>query len=172
MSPLDLDDRLAVARRLLSDGVMHVVNDLRDDESAAMAQIKIMLIGGDLRDVLGVSAFHGYQFDFQVKTGRVDLLLFHQDGGVTIVEVKADNADVLAIAVGIGRLHMHSAALPAALPADGQPAYLTRILCAPIAPERSLWLMSACDQAGVRFVHLGSFRGFKAQIDAIKRKRI
>ena len=168
VGPLDLDDRVAVAQRLVADGVMRVVNDLRDDESAAMAQIKIMLIGGDLRDVLGVSAFHAYQYDFQVKTGRIDLLLFHQDGGVTIVEVKADNADVLAIAVGIGRLHMHSAALPAALPGDEQPAYINRILCAPIAPERSLWLVAACEQAGVQFVHLGLFEGFKVKIDAVK----
>lgn len=172
MTQLDLNDREAVARRLEADGVMRVVNDLRDDESAAMVQIKIMLISGDLRDVLGVPAFHEHCFDFQVKTGLIDLLLFHPDGGVTIVEVKADNADVLVVAVGIGRLHMHSAALPAALPADQQPKCITRVLCAPIAPERSLWLMSACDQAGIRFVHLGSFEGFKAQIDALKRKGV
>ena len=164
--------REAVARRLVADGVMQVVNDLRDDESAALAQLKIMLLGGHLREVLGVTAFHDHRFDFQVKTGRIDLLLLHDDGGVTIVEVKADNADVLKIAVGIGRLHMHADSLPAALPSEQQPAYITLILCTPITAERSLWLMTACDQAGVRFVHLALYEWFKARIDAIKRKEL
>ena len=170
MMRLDLDDREAVARRLEADGVMSAINNLRDDESAAMVQLKIMLIAGDLCDLLGVADFRAYRFDFPLKTGRIDMLLFHHDGGVTIVEVKADNPNVLAIAVGIGRLHLHAASLPAALSSSQQPTYINLILCAPIAPERSLGLVSACDQAGVKFVHLGSFAGFQAQIDAIKQK--
>ena len=167
---VNLDDREAVAKRLISDGVMRAVVDLKNDERAAMAQIKIMLIAGDLRRVLGTPEFHAHRFEFAVATGRIDLLLFHADGGMTIVEIKADSSNVNDIAAGIGQLFMYSIALPAALADRQKPKYIDLILCAPVAPARSLSLMQACMVAGVRFVHLAPYSVLKSHIDALKQK--
>lgn len=152
---------------LIDEGVVDGVNRLSNDEKAVVLQLKIMLVAGDLRRLLCVPKIERYRFEFSVQDGRIDLLLFHVDGGVSIVEAKP-GAHPVSIAAGIGQLCYYAAVLPTKYPKGSSPAYINRFLCAPIAPERSLALVEACDMAGVKFVHLAPYSVFKARIDAIQ----
>lgn len=140
----------------------------KDNEQAVMLVLKLMLEFGDLRRVLGVPKISGHRFEFPVRGGRIDLLLFHPDQSVTIVEAKAD-FDQRTIAGGIGQLCMYAALLPSALNSKQRPTYIRRILCTPVAPTKSLDLMTACDMAGVKFVHMPSFDLLKSRVNAIGR---
>jgi hypothetical protein len=161
--------RDALEQWLIDEGVVDGVNRLSNDEKAVVLQLKIMLAADDLRSLLSVEKIERYRFEFSVQDGRIDLLLFHADGGVSIVEAKPDTNPV-SVAAGIGQLCYYAAALPSKYPKGKQPAYINRFLCAPVKPERSLVLMAACEMAGVKFVHLAPIAVFKARIDALKNK--
>lgn len=152
---------------LIEEGVVDGVNRLSNDEKAVVLQLKIMLAAGDLRRLLGVGKIERYRFEFSVQDGRIDLLLFHADGGVSIVEAKPETNPV-SVAAGIGQLCYYAVALQAKYPKGAAPAYMNRFLCAPIKPERSLLLMQACEIAGVKFVHLAPFSELKAGLEKAK----
>lgn len=158
--------RDALEQWLVDEGVVDGINRLSRDEKAVVLQLKMMLAAGDLRRLLGVGKIDRYRFEFAVQDGRIDLLLFHEDGGVSIVEAKPETNPV-SIAAGIGQLCYYAAVLPEKYSAAKRPAYINRFLCAPIKPERSLALMAACEMAGVKFIHLAPYAVFKARIDAI-----
>lgn len=162
--PISRDD---LEQWLIDEGVVDGVNNLSRDEKAVVLQLKIMLAGGDLRCLLGVGKIERYRFEFSVQDGRIDLLLFHTDGGVSIVEAKPETNPV-SVAAGIGQLCYYAAALPQKYSGSKRPAYINRFLCAPIKPERSLTLMAACEMAGVKFVHLAPFAVFRACLDKVK----
>lgn len=138
---------------------------VRNDESAAVLMLELMLMFGDLERAFGLPRIHGHRFEFNVPGGRIDLLLFHEDGGMSIVEAKSESAD-REIVRGIGQLCLYAVALPRVLSSRQQPKYIRRILCAPIAPEECGRLMDACALAGVEFKQLPPFAMFKAQIEA------
>jgi len=141
---------------------------MENNERAVILMLKLMLAFGDLAYALQVPRIAGGRFEFPVQGGRIDLLLFHEDGGVTIVEAKPET-EVRMIVGGIGQLCMYTALLPAALHEARRPAYIRRVLCAPIVPEKSLDLVAACRLAGVDFVPLPSIALFKGKIDAVRR---
>jgi hypothetical protein len=140
----------------------------KNNEKAAMVLLRLWLAFGKLESVLGVSRIGRHRFEFHVSGGRIDLLLFHTDGGVSIVEAKADNA-LLTVASGIGQLCMYATLLPATLGAMN-PAYINRILVAPTDPDKCADLAHACEIAGVRFCPLPQFKIIKEQADALRKK--
>ena len=135
---------------------------ISDNEKAVTQVLRLMLLFGDLQRVLKVKPISRYKFEFPVNSGRIDLLLFHNDGGISIVEAKADRLP-REIALGIGQLCMYEAGLRKKM----RPAYINRILIAPIKSENSLEIMSACELAGVKFIHLPKFKKIKGDIEAI-----
>ncbi|MHB8915871.1 MAG: hypothetical protein ACYC4K_08680 [Thiobacillus sp.] len=160
--------KLTLEKRLEDEGVVKAANNLMDDEKAVILQIKILLIGGNFRRVFKVSRVDRYYFEYSVESGRIDLLVFHSDGGVSVIEAKAANG-LVSIAAGIGQLFLYSASLLKKLNKGAEPKYINKILCAPLEAEKSLEIMAACEMAGIRFVHLAPFMVIKKLIDEIPR---
>lgn len=138
----------------------------QSDEKRVMMMLRLFLAFGSLEKVLGVSKIYRHRYEVSVGGGRIDLLLFHKDGGVTIVEAKSGE-NPIDISRGIGQLCMYSTMLPYVIKKGPVPAYVNLILAAPIEPENSLNLMSACKMAGVRFVHLATHAEFKKSISKL-----
>lgn len=124
-------------------------------EKSVIVMLKLFLLFGDLEKVLRVSKIHRHKFEFNVGGGRIDLILFHMDGGISIIEAKSEY-DIRTIAAGIGQVCMYAAQLPSAIRKSKPPKYINRILTAPIEPERCTYLLKACEMAGVKFVPLPS----------------
>jgi DNA-binding sugar fermentation-stimulating protein len=61
--------------------------------------------------MLSVSKISSYKTEVNLDGGRADFVLFHRDGGISIVEVKADN-DLRSIASGIGQLFLYESMIP------------------------------------------------------------
>lgn len=148
------------------DGLVAEASVMENNERAITLMLKLSLACGDLAYMLGLPAISGHRFEFSVKGGRIDLLLFHTDGSASIVEAKAEDRPVV-IAAGIGQLCMYAAALPAKLHAVQQPALIRRVLCAHLPPEKCGGLIAACEMAGVKFAYLPSVKYFKSMIDAM-----
>lgn len=124
---------------------------MQDNEKAAMLMLRgWLLYDGHIERALGIPKVLSHRFEFHVPDGRIDLLLFHSDGGMTIVEAKAATT-APKIAAGIGQLCYYASVLPQVLSERQQPKYIRRLLCAPIEPPQAAVLMSACELAGVTF---------------------
>lgn len=136
------------------------------NERAVTLMLRLALACGDLPMMLGVPSITGYRFEFPVATGRIDLLLFHVDGSVSVVEAKAPDRPT-TIAAGIGQLCMYATALPRSLHAKQQPALIRRVLCAHVRPEECADIIAACEMAGVKFAYLPPFKMFKSKMDAL-----
>lgn len=123
------------------------------DESRIVMVLRLFLGFGTLESVLSVPKINRCRFEVTVAAGRIDLLLYHADGGVTIVEVKG-GSNAMEVARGIGQLCMYSVLLPHSIKQGNAPKYVNLMLVAPVAPADSIDLIAACAIAGVRFVHM------------------
>jgi hypothetical protein len=119
-------------------------------ESLAVLLLEAWLHTGHLERALDLPKVHGSRFEFHVPGGRIDLLLFHEDGGMTILEAKGW-AQPAKIASGIGQLFYYASVLPSVLSARQQPKYLRKMLVAPVSPQEAVPLLGACQSAGVDF---------------------
>lgn len=167
-SPLTADNIETWTPEAVTDLMEEFINS-KNNEKSVIFTLRLFLACGVLESVLRVTKIHRYRFEFSVGGGRVDLLLFHKDGGVSIIEAKAENS-VQTISCGIGQLFMYSAQLPAVMKKSKQPTYVNKILIAPIEAEKSLVLIRACELAGVKFIHLAPYSAFKSEIDRVKMK--
>ena len=138
---------------------------LRDDESAAILQLKILLEMGALRSVLGVGEFRRHAFEYNLGSGRADLVLFHRDCGISIIEAKASNRCGV-VAAGIGQLFLYEAEARMKFKGPHAPKYVNKFLCAPMAAEDAMPIWSACRLAGVKFIHLKEFEPFKDSLSS------
>ena len=128
----------------------------RDDEQCIVTLLRMHCIFGQIRKMLGCSQIDRYKFEFGVKGGRIDLALFHTDGGVSLVEAKGSH-DVRTVAAGIGQLFLYEAMYSAFKPKAKPPAYIHKYLVAPIEGEAVRIVDIACARAGVRFISYAPF---------------
>jgi hypothetical protein len=140
---------------------------VKDSEAAAIEMVRLMLQFGDLETAWSLPKIDRHRFEFPVKGGRIDLLLFHADGGVTIVEAKADRG-LSDVAAGIGQLCVYATLLQDALGKAFVPVYIRRVLAAPLSPDASVTMMSACRLAGVEFAHLPTYAEFQTIIAPLR----
>lgn len=130
---------------------------VRDNESAAILQLKVLLLGGNLERLLGCAPITHHTFEYHLKgVGFIDLLLSHADGGVTIIEAKGPGTS-RELSHGIGQLFLYEAAFRRLHDAQKPLAYVDRVLCAP-ADVGSEPTLDACKLAGVSFLRLTTFR--------------
>jgi len=123
-----------------------------NNEEMAVIGLKVLLLGGDAERVLGCNKIERYRFEVSIGLGRVDLVLFHKDGGISLVEVKADS-DLRSVCGGIGQLFMYEAELPLSKFGNGiKPKYVNKILASPLSPEKAAKAIRACSLAGVKYV--------------------
>lgn len=146
-------------------GLARYLLPVRNTEEASVKVLRLHLFSGNLHRVLGTPRVTGHRFEFPVPGGRIDLLLFHADGSVSIVEAKAAGP-VGLIAAGIGQLALYSALLPGVLWRQ-QPTTIRRILVATCEPDIAAVLMRACQQAGAEFRCLAPFSAVQEQFQTL-----
>jgi hypothetical protein len=131
---------------------------MKNNEQFVIEVLKLQIDFNGLESTLDVSKIDRYGFEFSLPNGRIDLLLFHADGGVTIVEAKAQS-DQRSIVGGIGQLCLYAQALELMF-RENPPKYIDRILVAPIADNIDLCVSigGACKMAGVSLVALKSYQ--------------
>lgn len=164
---LHKSDSLAMCRAAKADVVQlaQAATDAKDNEAGLLVMLKLMLIFGDAERALNVPKISRYRFEFPVRGGRIDLLLFHRDGGVTVVEVKTSETTRNVVG-GIGQLCWYAAVLPVALKKTTQPSYIRRLLVAPTDEAQSTAVISACELAGVQFTSMANFKLFRGLLES------
>lgn len=136
---------------------------MRNDEASVILMLRLLLIFGNLERAIGGPKITGHRFEFCIPVGRIDLLLFHDNGVATIVEAKSETASTRELVAGIGQLFLYSAGLPAALSPQQQPKHIRRVLCAPGLRARD-GVEQACDLAEVDCVSLATFSHFQGVV--------
>lgn len=134
----------------------------KNDEKAISDLIRIHLIFGHLEGLLGVAKIIRHRFEFSVNCGRIDLVLFHKDGGASLVEVKA-GGELRSVVGGIGQLFLYEVSFREFMRKTKPLKYINKILVSPLSPEKSLPVMMACESAGVRYVHYATYKEISGQ---------
>lgn len=140
---------------------------VKNNESAAIWQLRVMLACGDLQGLIGCKPVRRHAFEFHLGVGRADLVLFHRDCGITIIEAKAD-LGMGMICAGIGQLFLYESEARQRFVGAHAPKYVNKVLCAPVDPADSVSVWRACELAGVKFVHLARFAALRGMIDRLK----
>jgi hypothetical protein len=119
-------------------------------EQYAVDLLHVGLILEEGERMLDVPKIERYRFEFNLKGARADIILFHRDDGITIVEVKAGHVprDVVA---GIGQLCLYEAMVPEAFKSN-PPKYVRKVLAVPMAKEKAGNIIKACEIANVKLV--------------------
>ena len=160
-----------ISQELISSGVVFGINNLTDHESCVTLQLKIIAITDGLAKFFKIPKLKGYKFEYKVSVGRIDLIMFHLDGGVTIVEAKG-NTDVRAIASGIGQIFMYESVIRDNFRENKKPVYVNRILCAPIDDmDKFSKIEKTCNLARVNFVGMSSFKRMKKMVNKLIAKQ-
>ena len=73
------------------------------DESGVVAEVLFMLEAGILAEAYGWPPVIRYEREFNVPAGRIDVMLFHNDGSGTVIECKVTNEPRLLLPA-IGQL--------------------------------------------------------------------
>jgi len=128
----------------------------RNDEACIALMFRFHAIFGHLRKVLGCSKIDRHHFEYAVKGGRVDLALFHTDGGISLVEFKVDGP-VHAVVAGIGQLFFYEAMFLRKAQRSSKPSYIKKYLVSPVAGDDAQSVAEACELAGVQFVQCAPF---------------
>lgn len=155
-----------ISEGILKGGIHDIASRLlsvRNDENMVMTVLRMWAIFGQLEKMFQCGPVASTEFEAEIPGGRIDLLIHHQDGGITIVEAKAAATGARAIVGGAGQLMLYEQII--IKHARCQPAYINKWLVAPTASddERDL-IGAACDSAGIFFLSAPGF-------DVVKEKR-
>lgn len=142
---IEKTDFLKIAHRLCTPSY---------SEKYTVDMIHMVLILEDGESVLKVPKIERYRLEFNLKGARADILLYHKDGGITIVEVKSDSS-VRDVAAGIGQLCWYEALIPNVFKGN-QPKYVRKLLVTTLSPDKAGGVDKACKTAGVQLVLLKS----------------
>lgn len=126
---------------------------ISNDESGVMRLIKIWLSVNKLEDILQVPTIAHHEFEFSLPKGRVDLILFHLDGSISVVEAKA-TSDYEKICKAIGQLMFYATQIGFQRPCPP----IRKIIIAPAVGKdvQTLLIDSTCRNAGIEFVPMGT----------------
>lgn len=143
--------------------VSTILSSCSDSEKTAGHLVNMFLMFGHAEKALGVPAIQRYRREFPLPKARIDFLLTHRDGGVTILELKSRHNQT-DLAAGIGQLFLYEALMLA----TGQvaPKYVRKVLAAQMSNEDGAIIQSACEAAGVAFVRLPTHEQLLASIEA------
>jgi RecB family endonuclease NucS len=126
--------------------------EIESNESGLMRILKTLAQTNKLCEALDIPE-GVIQFEFPVPRGRADIVVFHNDGTVSAIEVKGFR-DLRGVLDGIGQVIMYSVQLGYSKTTKG----IRKILIAPYSGEdpEALLIHSACKSAGVEFVPFGT----------------
>lgn len=124
-------------------------------ESAVVQLLKNTIENGRLAELWGLPEILWCEFEFPLPRGRIDLVLFHSDGTISVVEAK-DALDERSVVAGIGQLSMYAVQIGYSKTASG----IRKILTVPVEGNNpnSLLIDRACRDAGVIFEPLGTIQ--------------
>lgn len=129
---------------------------LGEGEAAVIQVLKnLILQAGQLEKTLNLPRIVWFEFEYPLPRGRADLVLFHHDGSITVVEAK-QRLGLRDLLTGVGQLMSYSVQIGFSKTSHT----IRKILVAPMAatePE-ALIALKACEEAGVRFVPMGDIR--------------
>lgn len=169
-APMDLgrSPDEAVESRVSEEAIGALAARVKGGEDWASLMLRIFALSGSLEPLLGCSKVSRYLCEFGMGQFRADLVLWHEDGGVSIVEAKGDGA-VTGVVAGFGQVSMY-ALMYLQQCGTRPPAYLRKYVVAPIVPEHMALCTLAALSCNVQFVPLPRFEGFKDQIAALAAK--
>lgn len=126
---------------------------IRDNEAGVFDIMKFLLehSKGGLEKAWDLPEVVKYVFEFPLPVGRADLVMFHIDGSISVVEFKnaGSNREILS---GIGQLLMYAVQLGYSRVATT----IRKILTAPVVGAGNSLLLETCEKAGVLFEPLGT----------------
>lgn len=132
---------------------------IQNNEDCAVLILRIALHLGEAEKLLGCPKIRSHRHEVTLGPGRVDVVLFHEDESITLVEVKGDT-EVRQIVGGIGQLFLYEAHVPHSLPSLASVKIHKTIACT-APPERAALAIRACHIAGVHYACLGTFHDLK-----------
>jgi hypothetical protein len=139
--------------QIVLDFPVHSLADIEDNEQGVMDILIFMYQAEKLSLTLGVPQIAHAEVEFRLPKGVADMVLFHMDGSISVVEAKSKRTET-AIAAGIGQLCMYAVQLGFSRTHSA----IRKLLVAPVIGKdpNSLLLDMTCEAAGVRFIPLGT----------------
>jgi hypothetical protein len=166
-APIDVEaceaDKLM--KRATDEGVLHMAARTRGGESWAILVLQILAMSGRLDSLLRCSKVSRYLFEFSLGSFRADLVIWHEDGGVSIVEAKGAETALTGVVSAFGQVSMYALMYLQQCPKP--PAYLKKYVVAPVAPEDLALCCFTGVGCNVQFVPAPPFEEFREQIAAL-----
>lgn len=132
------------------------LNNRNADEGATILQLLTLSMCGGLQGLLKCEEIVSRHWEYAIGASRADLVLFHIDSSVTIIEAKGPKKTAVEAAAGIGQLLVYGAMLPVVI--GYRPTKLNLTLAFPRLGNASdeYALDVACNTAGVVPLRLAS----------------
>ena len=135
-------------------GLVAQLQGAGNDERFVVLTLRLLAETGNLGAMLGGSPIAHVRLEFDVRIGRIDMLLIHEDGGISVIEAKAVGA-LAHMAGGIGQILLYSHALIELVGPGEPPPYVNGYLAAPVEGHASEKMLAhVCRMGGVRLIAL------------------
>lgn len=149
------------------ENLAQAFTESKDDEACIALMLKLHCIFGDLRRLLGCAKIDRYRFEYPVRGHRVDLVLFHANDGISLIEIKGQNA-VREVVAGIGQLFLYESLFRESFPRA--PTYIDKYLISPVQGLESEKVDKACVAAGVNFFQYAPMNLIREHRESCKEK--
>ena len=144
----NLDNVRVIAERFINS---------KNDESCIADLFKIHCLFNQTAKMLQTSKIARYRFEYPVKGGRIDLVLFHEDDGISLIEIKSGHG-AREIVAGIGQLFMYESMFMDSFKGKTLPKYLNKYLIFPSISEiTDSYVERSCEVAGINYLVYPSF---------------
>lgn len=154
-----------LAKRATDEGVLHLASRTRGGESWAILVLQILAMSGRLDSLLRCAKVSRYLFEFSLGSFRADLVLWHDDGGVSIVEAKGAEGALTGVVSAFGQVSMYALMYLQQCPKP--PVYLKKYVVAPVAPDHVALCTFTAVACNVQFVPAPPIAEFREQIAAL-----
>lgn len=148
-------DADTVAARVREEGLHSLSRQTRNCEAWAILALRILAMTGQLVPILRCAPIARYSFEFSMGLNRADLVCWHEDGGVSIIEAKGGDGTLTSVVSGIGQVTMY--ALLYLQGCTKPPAYLRKYVVAPVSEDQIALCVLTALNCNVQFVSLPAF---------------
>lgn len=148
-------DAETIAARVQEEGLQSLSRQTRNSEGWAILALRILAMTGQLEPILRCAPIARYSFEFSMGLNRADLVCWHKDGGVSIIEAKGGDGTLTSVVAGIGQVAMY--ALIYLQGCAAPPAYLKKYVVAPVPDDQVALCVLTALNCNVQFVSLPAF---------------
>lgn len=164
---VDMADDDAIVARVREEGLQSLSRQTRDSERWAILALRILAMTGQLEPILRCAPIARYSFEVSMGLNRADLVCWHEDGGVSIIEAKGGDAGITSVVSGIGQVAMY--ALMYLQGCANPPAYLKKYVVAPVPGDQIALCVLTALNCNVQFVSLPAFGSMRDHAQAFGR---